>query len=69
MFTDLIKKDEAGNVTRIKNGAIVFASKDLPRLDDNAKIEIVCNAKTYVPTKIETVQPGGEAIIYKAQVV
>ncbi len=68
LFTDLIKKDEAGTVTRIKNGMILFAAKDLPRIDDNVTVKITHGSKLYIPSKIETLQPGGDAIIYKAQV-
>lgn len=68
VFTDLVKKDEAGTIVRIKNGMILFSAKDLPRIDNSVTLEITHGSKLYTPSKVEVLQPDGTAIIYKAQV-
>ncbi len=69
IFTDLIKKDDNGFVTKIKNGAILFSADTLPRLDDTVKMIITFGSKIYVSKQVDALQPGGQAILYKVRVV
>lgn len=69
LFTALEDRDESGHVTKIENGAMLIPAKNLPAIDDEAKIDILVGTKMYSPSRINTIMPGGDAIIYKAVLI
>ncbi len=69
LFTALEDIDEAGHVTIIESGLLLVPSKGLPRIDDNSgQIKITHSTHIYQPKEINTLQPGGDALLYKIRI-
>jgi len=68
LFTSLEDTDESGHETVIQNAIILVAAKNLPRIDDEADVKVFQGSNVYVPKKIDTIQPGAVAIIFRIRV-